>query len=183
VGAKVQRFLGRDYCGVRRRACRNGYWSSGSRISKRASALGPAWITGASASKSSPSRFIASGAVCLKGEHYNAFQVQNIESPSTFLPKGFRLQTGSPGRIRTSDQVVNSHSLCRLSYRGTKTARRLWHEQTPVRSPGTDCRRIIRGPRPFDNTQSARGLHHNLPKAPALARPQVVHHDISEATG
>jgi site-specific DNA recombinase len=34
---------------------------------------------------------------------------------------------GSPGRIRTSDQVVNSHSLCRLSYRGTKIARRLWH--------------------------------------------------------
>lgn len=32
---------------------------------------------------------------------------------------------GSPGRIRTSDQVVNSHSLCRLSYRGTKTARRV----------------------------------------------------------
>jgi site-specific DNA recombinase len=28
---------------------------------------------------------------------------------------------GSPGRIRTSDQVVNSHSLCRLSYRGTKS--------------------------------------------------------------
>jgi hypothetical protein len=32
---------------------------------------------------------------------------------------------GSPGRTRTSDQVVNSHSLCRLSYRGTKTARHL----------------------------------------------------------
>src|SRR5215472_1837320 len=26
---------------------------------------------------------------------------------------------GSPGRTRTSDQVVNSHPLCRLSYRGT----------------------------------------------------------------
>jgi hypothetical protein len=25
----------------------------------------------------------------------------------------------SPGRTRTSDQVVNSHPLCRLSYRGT----------------------------------------------------------------
>ena len=32
---------------------------------------------------------------------------------------------GSPGRTRTSDQVVNSHSLCRLSYRGTKAARHL----------------------------------------------------------
>jgi site-specific DNA recombinase len=32
---------------------------------------------------------------------------------------------GSPGRTRTSDQVVNSHSLCRLSYRGTKTSRHL----------------------------------------------------------
>jgi hypothetical protein len=32
---------------------------------------------------------------------------------------------GSPGRTRTSDQVVNSHSLCRLSYRGTNAARRL----------------------------------------------------------
>jgi site-specific DNA recombinase len=32
---------------------------------------------------------------------------------------------GSPGRIRTSDQVVNSHSLCRLSYRGTKTTRHI----------------------------------------------------------
>jgi hypothetical protein len=32
---------------------------------------------------------------------------------------------GSPGRTRTSDQVVNSHSLCRLSYRGTKSARHL----------------------------------------------------------
>jgi site-specific DNA recombinase len=30
---------------------------------------------------------------------------------------------GSPGRTRTSDQVVNSHPLCRLSYRGTKTSR------------------------------------------------------------
>jgi site-specific DNA recombinase len=32
---------------------------------------------------------------------------------------------GSPGRTRTSDQVVNSHSLCRLSYRGTNTAQHL----------------------------------------------------------
>jgi hypothetical protein len=32
---------------------------------------------------------------------------------------------GSPGRIRTSDQVVNSHSLCRLSYRGSRTSNRL----------------------------------------------------------
>jgi hypothetical protein len=36
---------------------------------------------------------------------------------------------GSPGRIRTSDQVVNSHSLCRLSYRGTNASQRLKHSQ------------------------------------------------------
>jgi hypothetical protein len=35
------------------------------------------------------------------------------------------VQTGSPGRTRTSDQVVNSHSLCRLSYRGTNISRQL----------------------------------------------------------
>jgi hypothetical protein len=28
------------------------------------------------------------------------------------------LKSGSPGRIRTCDLVVNSHPLCRLSYRG-----------------------------------------------------------------
>jgi hypothetical protein len=32
---------------------------------------------------------------------------------------------GSPGRTRTSDQVVNSHPLCRLSYRGTNASRHL----------------------------------------------------------
>ena len=30
------------------------------------------------------------------------------------------LQSGSPGRTRTSDLVVNSHPLCQLSYRGIK---------------------------------------------------------------
>jgi hypothetical protein len=29
--------------------------------------------------------------------------------------------TGSPGRIRTADTVVNSHLLCQLSYRGMGT--------------------------------------------------------------
>ncbi len=41
--------------------------------------------------------------------------------PPETPPTAF-LMTGSPGRIRTSDQVVNSHSLCRLSYRGTNTS-------------------------------------------------------------
>lgn len=29
-------------------------------------------------------------------------------------------EVGSPGRARTADLVINSHSLYRLSYRGTK---------------------------------------------------------------
>jgi len=29
-------------------------------------------------------------------------------------------QNGSPGRIRTCDMVINSHPLCRLSYRGIR---------------------------------------------------------------
>jgi hypothetical protein len=35
-------------------------------------------------------------------------------------PEGVRafFLSGSPGRIRTADQVVNSHPLYRLSYRG-----------------------------------------------------------------
>jgi hypothetical protein len=31
--------------------------------------------------------------------------------------------SGSPGRTRTCNLVVNSHPLCRLSYRGTKNDR------------------------------------------------------------
>ena len=30
------------------------------------------------------------------------------------------LEIGSPGGIRTPDTVVNSHLLCRLSYRGVR---------------------------------------------------------------
>ncbi len=33
--------------------------------------------------------------------------------------KGPFLNSGSPGRIRTADKVVNSHLLYQLSYRGT----------------------------------------------------------------
>ena len=31
----------------------------------------------------------------------------------------WKVVTGSPGRTRTSDKVVNSHPLYQLSYRGT----------------------------------------------------------------
>ena len=41
--------------------------------------------------------------------------LSQIEDGISGSPRG---QLGSPGRIRTYDLVVNSHSLCRLSYRG-----------------------------------------------------------------
>jgi site-specific DNA recombinase len=47
---------------------------------------------------------------------------------------------GSPGRIRTSDQVVNSHSLCRLSYRGTSIIRNLYGHQN---SYAISCFRLV----------------------------------------
>jgi hypothetical protein len=38
--------------------------------------------------------------------------------PIPFKAMGLLSISGSPGRIRTADQVVNSHPLYRLSYRG-----------------------------------------------------------------
>ena len=38
-------------------------------------------------------------------------RTQAVQPKSLFI-------TGSPGRIRTIDRVVNSHLLCQLSYRG-----------------------------------------------------------------
>ena len=35
------------------------------------------------------------------------------------------LKNGSPGRDRTCDMVINSHPLCRLSYRGSWEGKRL----------------------------------------------------------
>ena len=45
------------------------------------------------------------------------------ERPLERSPTAF-LRSGSPGRTRTSDPVVNSHLLYQLSYRGSGTVRR-----------------------------------------------------------
>lgn len=42
---------------------------------------------------------------------------QIAAAPETQARRRF-INTGSAGRIRTYDQVVNSHPLCQLSYRG-----------------------------------------------------------------
>ena len=56
------------------------------------------------------------------------FALDDIDPASHIVPKekvcsGFRtglfMSNGSPGQTRTADQVVNSHPLYRLSYRGT----------------------------------------------------------------
>ncbi len=41
-----------------------------------------------------------------------------------------RLNSGSPGRTRTANLVVNSHPLCRLSYRGMRAP---WRRSSPKR--------------------------------------------------
>jgi hypothetical protein len=56
---------------------------------------------------------------------------------------------GSPGRTRTSDQVVNSHSLCRLSYRGTNTFRQLSQQQNLHPAPYVKLGIYYTRPRPF----------------------------------
>jgi hypothetical protein len=61
---------------------------------------------------------------------------------------------GSPGRTRTSDQVVNSHPLCRLSYRGTSVSNCLYGYKSPRLPLSAELAIIIRGPRGFDNPQS-----------------------------
>jgi hypothetical protein len=45
-------------------------------------------------------------------------QVERQEEGMSRLNIPSSRRTGSPGRIRTCDLVVNSHPLCRLSYRG-----------------------------------------------------------------
>ena len=60
---------------------------------------------------------------CLsKRRAFNTLQYRNANDRTTAPQIGIGLSgrylSGSAGRIRTYDQVVNSHPLCQLSYRG-----------------------------------------------------------------
>ena len=50
-------------------------------------------------------------------------------------PEARGLCSGSPSRTRTYNLVVNSHPLCRLSYRGTRPVPRNFPRRSPYRSP------------------------------------------------
>ena len=83
-----------------------------------------------------------------------------LETPPTAF-----LITGSPGRTRTSDQVVNSHPLCRLSYRGT--GRSAWdlHRDDDRHRFGINGGPIIPTHLDFGNPKSAIGFQAEAAKS------------------